>query len=203
MKKITSLEFGVLTLIILITALSRLIPHPYNFSPVCAIALFGAYYYRDKYFSYIMPLLSMWISDLILNNTVYSQHFSHFTWLYDGAFVTYTSFILIVYLGTVLLKRLTLLRLFFTSITSSVVFYLVSNFGVWLFSSMLPYPHTFRGLLSCYGAGMPFFKNTLLGDYFYIFLLFGAYELFIKYMVNFWQPSSVSRNIQSNDQAHN
>ena len=77
MKKITSLEFGVLTLIILITALSRLIPHPYNFSPVCAIALFGAYYYRDKYFSYIMPLLSMWISDLILNNTVYSQHFSH------------------------------------------------------------------------------------------------------------------------------
>lgn len=203
MKKIKKLEFVVLPLIILLTALCRLIPHPYNFTPVCAMALFGACYFHNKYYAYAVPLLSMWISDLILTNIVYAGYANHFIWFYDGAFTTYGSFLLIVFLGTVLLRKVTLLNLFCTSVLSSIIFFAVSNFGVWLFSSMLPYPHTFSGLLLCYAAGLPFFRNTLLGDFFYTFLLFGSYELFIKNAIIFFSPLSITKEVHVNNRINN
>eukprot|EP00825_Cyclidium_porcatum_P016747 TRINITY_DN19678_c0_g1_i1.p1 TRINITY_DN19678_c0_g1~~TRINITY_DN19678_c0_g1_i1.p1 ORF type:complete len:277 (-),score=16.54 TRINITY_DN19678_c0_g1_i1:34-864(-) len=181
MEKNKKLEFVGIVVMILAAALSRLIPHPYNFSPICAMALFGSAYLNNRYYCYIIPIASMWISDLLLNNIIYAAYFDHFIWFYDGAIVTYAAFLLISLLGrSILHNKIALLRLFCTSILSSIIFFLISNFGVWLFSSMLPYPHTFGGLISCYIAGIPFFRNTLLGDFFYIFLMFGVYELLIK-----------------------
>lgn len=185
MKKSKKLEFASIVAIIMIAALSRLIPHPYNFSPICAMALFGSAYLNNRYYSYIIPIASMWISDLLLNNIIYAAYFDHFVWFYDGAIATYGAFLLISCLGrTILHKKITLPKLFYTSVLSSVIFFLVSNFGDWLFSSMLPYPHTLGGLISCYIAGVPFFHNTLLGDFFYISVLFGIYEWLIKNALN-------------------
>lgn len=171
-------RFGVITLLILLAALSRLIPHPPNFSPIGGMALFGAAYYTRRYSAYLIPVTAMWISDLILNNIVYGQYFNHFVWFYSGSAFTYGAFILIVVYGSFILKKIRLANLIMASLGTSIIFYVVSNFGVWLSSGM--YSHSFSGLITCYAAGIPFFKNTLLSDLFYSGLLFGVFELSLK-----------------------
>ena len=169
------LRFGATTLLILLVALSRLVPHPPNFSPVGAMALFGAAYYSRRYQSYLVPVIAMWISDLAVNNILYAQYFNHFVWFYSGAVYTYVAFLLIVFFGTFILKRVRINRLLVAALGASVIFFLISNFGVWLSSGM--YRHNVNGLMSCYAAGLPFIQNTLLGNLFYCLLLFGAFEL--------------------------
>ena len=169
------LRFGIITLLILLAAFSRLVPHPANFAPIGGMALFGAAYYNKKYWAYLIPIISMWISDLILNNVVYAQYFDRFVWFYAGSLFTYGAFTFIVLLGTFSLKKVRVPNLFFSALGASVIFFLVSNFGVWFSSGM--YPHTWQGLTVCYTAAIPFFKNTLLGDVFYTTALFGVFEL--------------------------
>lgn len=177
-KQKLDLRFGVITLFIFLVALSRLIPHPPNFSPVGGMALFGVAYYSRRYWAYLIPIIAMWISDLAVNNILYAQYFDHFVWFYSGAFFTYGAFLLIVVFGTFILKKVRINRLLVATLGASVIFFLVSNFGVWLSSGM--YPHTWSGLIACYAAGLPFFRNTLLGDLFYCGLFFGAFELSVR-----------------------
>ena len=169
------LRFGVLSLLILLAAFSRLIPHPPNFAPIGAMALFGSAYYMQKYLAFIVPIISMWISDLLINNILYNQYFDHFVWFYKGFYWTYGAFILIVIIGFFLLKKVKIKNLIIASLAASVTFFLVSNFGVWASGSM--YPKTISGLLACYTAGIPFLKNTITGDFIYSIVLFGAFEL--------------------------
>ncbi len=173
-SKIT-IRFGVLSLLVLAAALSRLLPHPPNFAPIGAMALFGAAYYKQKYLAFIVPIISMWISDLLINNILYNQYFDHFVWFYQGFYWTYGAFILIVIIGFFLLKKVKIKNLIIASLAASVTFFLVSNFGVWASGSM--YPKTVSGLLACYTAGIPFLKNTITGDLIYSIALFGAFEL--------------------------
>jgi hypothetical protein len=163
---------------ILLAALSRLIPHPANFAPIGGMALFGAAYYGKRYWAFVIPIVSMWISDLALNNIVYSQYFDGFVWFYGGSLFTYGAFVLITLLGFFTLKRVNVVNLAVSAVGASVIFFAVSNFGVWLSSGM--YPHTFEGLVSCYVAGIPFFKNTIAGDFVYTAILFGTFELALK-----------------------
>lgn len=172
--KIT-LRFGVITLIVLFAALSRLIPHPSNFAPIGAMALFGAAYYSKRYIAFLVPILAMWISDLILNNVIYGSYFDHFVWFYNGSIFTYGAFALIVVLGLFSLKKIRISNLLFSALSASVVFFAVSNFGVWLTSGL--YPHTFSGLTACYAAGLPFFHNTIMGDLVYTGAMFGLFGL--------------------------
>lgn len=173
-NKIT-LRFSVVTLLILLAALSRLIPHPANFAPIGGMALFGAAYYSRRAWAFIIPVVMMWISDLLLNNVVYGAYFDRFAWFYDGAWFTYAAFILIALLGMVTLRKIKVPNLLFSALGASVIFFLVSNFGVWFSGTM--YPKDFGGLIACYTAGIPFFKNTVMGDLFYTGVLFGAFEL--------------------------
>jgi hypothetical protein len=173
-KNKLTLRFGVIGVMILLAALSRLIPHPANFAPVGGMALFGAAYYSKRYWAYIIPMVSMWISDLILNNVVYAAYFDRFVWFYSGSLFTYGAFVLIVLMGSFTLKKVRVPNLLFSALGASVVFFLVSNFGVWFSGTM--YPKDFGGLMACYTAGIPFFKNTVLGDMFYTGVLFGAFE---------------------------
>lgn len=168
-NKIILRRFGVITLFILLAALSRLIPHPANFAPIGAMALFGAAYYSRYIWAFIIPIVSMWISDLILNNVVYVQYFDNFVWF------TYGAFILIALMGIFTLQKVKVPNLLFSALGASVIFFLVSNFGVWFAGTM--YPKDFGGLMACYTAGIPFFKNTVMGDLFYVAVLFGAFEL--------------------------
>lgn len=172
--KTINLRFGVVTILILLAAMSRLIPHPPNFAPIGGMALFGAAYFRQRYWAFIVPALSMWISDLILNNVVYGEYFDHFVWFYDGSFFTYGAFALIALFGMFTLKKVRVSRLIISALGASVIFFLISNFGVWF--SGLMYPQDFSGLVVCYAAGIPFFKNTLAGDLVYTAVLFGIFE---------------------------
>lgn len=177
-KKI-NLRFGVITFLILLAAITRLLPHPPNFAPIGGMALFGAAYFSKKQWAFIVPIASMWIADLFLNNLVYAQYFDHFVWFYTGSIFTYAAFALIVVLGLLTLKKIRVSNIALSALVASAIFFIVSNFGVWLTSGM--YPHTITGLIACYTAGVPFLQNTILGDLVYTSVLFGAFELSMSY----------------------
>lgn len=179
MNKKIYLRFSVITVLILLAAFSRLIPHPANFAPIGGMALFGAAYYTRRVWAYLIPIAAMWISDLILNNAVYAEYFDRFVWFYSGALFTYGAFALIVLMGTFTLRKVRVPQWLFSVVGASILFFVVSNFGVWLSSGM--YAHTWEGLTACYVAGIPFLKNTLLGDLVYSAALFGFFELSLSW----------------------
>ena len=164
--------------IIVLAAFSRIIPHYPNFTPLCAIALFGAKYFKNIHFAILIPLVSLWVSDIIINNFILSTYFDGFVLFYSGFLWQYASFILISFFGRFSLKKISLLKLFGVSISSSLIFFLVSNFGVWASGSF--YSKNILGLISCYSAGIPFYFGTLFSSVFYSFFLFGLYDYLSK-----------------------
>jgi hypothetical protein len=140
----------------------RLVPHPPNFTPIGAMALFSGAYLGRRTISFAAPLAAMLLSDAVLG-------------FYSGVWITYLGVALIVLLGSLALSRRTALRVGAAAVASSVLFFLVSNFGTWALSGM--YPHSVSGLVACYVAAIPFFQNTLAGDLFYAALLFGGFAL--------------------------
>ena len=187
-KKKLTLRFSIISLLIVLAAMSRLIPHPPNVAPIGAMSLFGAAYFSRKYQAFIIPVVAMWLSDLVLNNVVYGQYFDHFVWFYQGFYWTYGAFIIISLIGFGLLKKVRVHNILISSILASVIFFLLSNFGVWMSGTM--YPHNFGGLMACYTAGFPFFKNTLMGDLVYSGILFGAFE-FAQYKIPALKPQTI------------
>lgn len=169
-----SKRFYIISGIILTAALTRLIPHPLNFAPLGAMSMFGAAYFSDKKFAFIMPLVAMFATDLLINNILYSGYFSSFTLFTPGFGWIYGSIIAIVLLGIWLMKKVTVTRVIGGSIAASVLFFVISNFGVWL--SDPDYPLNFSGLMLCYDMAIPFFKNTVMGDLVYSAALFGTFE---------------------------
>ena len=149
--------------VILIAALMRLLPHPANVAPIAAMALFGGVY-LDKKYAFILPLSAMLLSDVFLG--------VHNTMLF-----VYASFLLTVGIGTLIKRHKTIGAVFLASFASSALFFLITNFGVWLAGNL--YPKTVDGLLQSYAMGLPFFRNTFLGDLLYTGLLFGGYECFL------------------------
>jgi hypothetical protein len=148
--------------LILLAAFSRLIPHPANFTPITAIALFGAAY-LDKRSALIIPVLAMLVSDYFLG-------------FHSGMVWVYGSFLAIACLGFVLRNRRTVPMILGASKAGSVLFFIVTNFGVWMKPAGL-YPPTQAGLIACYTAAIPFFRNTLGGDLFFVTVMFGLYAL--------------------------
>jgi hypothetical protein len=173
-------RFLILSGLILAAAISRLIPHPYNFAPIGAMSLFGAAYFSDKKFSFIMPLVAMFISDLLINNILYASFYKSFTLFTPGFYWIYGAIALIVLTGMFLLKKISFTRVLTGSLAASVIFFVITNIGTWIGNPM--YPQTFQGLILCFEAAIPFFHNTLVGDVFYCGVLFGGFE-FIKAQV--------------------
>ncbi len=166
--------FYIISGFILFAALSRLLPHAYNFTPLGAIALFGAAYFKNKKWAVIIPVIAFWISDLLLNNLFYSAYYEGFTWFTGGFIYLYGSIAMIAILGYYLLEKITIGRVLGGAFGASAIFFIVSNFGVWLTSPL--YPLTAEGLIACYTAAIPFFHNTLAGNLVYSGALFGGYE---------------------------
>ncbi len=173
-------RYGILSLLVLLAAFSRIIPHPSNFAPIGAMALFGAAYFSKKTITFLIPILSLWLSDLFINNVIYAQYFDGFVFFYPGFYWNYLAFVLIGAVGLLLLKKTKLQHILLASLSASALFYLVSNFGVWASGTM--YPMSFNGLITCYTAAIPFFKNTVMGDLVYCGVLFGAFE-FAQYKI--------------------
>ena len=148
---------------ILVAAALRLVPHPPNFTPIGAMALFsGAYLGRRGVIAFAAPLGALFLSDLVLG-------------FYRGMPTVYFSVALVVIIGWLSLQRVSMLRVGAAAVVSSVLFFAITNFGTWLFSGF--YPRTLAGLEACYVAAIPFFQNTVAGDLFYAALLFGGFKI--------------------------
>ncbi len=151
--------------LVLLAALSRLLPHLPNVAPITALALFGGAYFGRR-LAFFVPLAAMLASDLILG-------FSGVTlWVYGSIAAT-------VVIGFWLQGNRTAFRIMGASLAGSVLFFIVTNFGTWV-TELDTYPHTLSGLAQCYVAAIPFFRNTVLGDLAYTAAIFGAFEAAVK-----------------------
>ena len=143
---------------IVIAAVVRLFPHIPNVTPITAMALFSGVYFTDKRYAFLIPLLAMFLSDLVLG-------FSYIT------LFVYASFILVSYIGFAS-KKIKII----TILLSSISFFVITNFGTWL----IGYPKTIDGFLECYTLAIPFFRNSLIGDFFYAGMMYYAFEFISK-----------------------
>lgn len=155
--------------IVLAAALLRLVPHPWNMTPVAAMALFGGAAFADRRLAFLLPLAAMALSDLALG-------LMHGTgWFHSTLPFVYGAFALTVLLGRTLTARRGVARVAAATLGASLLFFLLTNFGTWATQDL--YPATPAGLVACYVAALPFFANTLLGNAFYATLLFGGLTL--------------------------
>jgi hypothetical protein len=161
--------------LIFVAALSRLIPHPGNFTAVGAMAIFGAAT-LPKRWSFILPIIALWLSDVLLNNIIYREYYPELTLLPSTLLVTYLPMLLVWGLSALVLKNLKPSFIASTSVAGSFIFFLVSNFFVW-FGAAHVYGPTFSGLMLCYTAGLPFLANQIVGDLLFSGLIFGIYAL--------------------------
>ena len=157
-------SFGVLCGLIGIVALTRLLPHPPNFSPVVALALFGGAAFADRKLAYLVPLAAMLLADLFIG-------------FHQTMVVVYLGMALVVLIGRGLGEKRGAPVLVLGALIGSVTFFLVTNAGVWWASAI--YPHSVAGLLTCYAAALPFFHNTVLATVLFSGLLFGG-EYYLK-----------------------
>jgi hypothetical protein len=168
-------RFGILALVVLVLIMSRMLPHPPNVTPISAAVLFGGAYFSKRWQSVLMPILAFWISDLLLNNVIYKAYFPTFTWFSSNFYFVAVSFVLMTGLSWFFLKVIKIQNVVLSSLLASLIFFGVTNFGVWAGGGM--YPSTGAGLTACYVAGLPFFMNTLAGDLLWSAVLFGGFAL--------------------------
>ncbi|TXI31354.1 MAG: hypothetical protein E6Q58_05285 [Niabella sp.] len=186
-----SVRFRIITVMILVAALSRIIPHPYNFTPLVAIALFSGSQFNNKKFAFIVPLAAYLISDSVLQamGLMGSYSFSQ-PFVIVGQLFVYAGMILVTLLGTSL-KSPKAVKIFGYSLTGSAIFWIISNFGVWVgnyFAAGSSFHEVGLSLGFTYLRALPFyntfstelFANAFLGDLFYTSLLFGVYSILQK-----------------------
>lgn len=164
--------------LILVAAFSRLIPHPPNFTPLAAMALAGGVY-LDRRFALLVPLMALFLTDAILG-------------FHNLMAFVYGSFLAIGLLGFWLRSHKKPAMVFGSALASSVLFFIVTNFGVWAIGGATLYPKTLAGLMECYTLAIPFFRNTLLGDLIYTGALFGLFE-FVHRFVPVTEATTLSK----------
>ncbi len=167
--------------LVVIAALYRIIPErPYGFAPQWAMAIFAGAIIRDKRWAFIIPVLSMFISDL-LYQVLYIGGISTIQGFYEGQWQNYILFTLLVFVGFAI-KKLNLLQIVAASLAAPTIYFLISNFMVWASNSSirgLDRPKTFGGLMLCYSDGIPFFKMSIIATLVFSAIFFGTY-IFVK-----------------------
>ncbi|MEX0772769.1 MAG: DUF6580 family putative transport protein [Balneolales bacterium] len=154
--------------LIIMAATTRLLPHPPNFTPIIAIALFAGTYFKKSMWAWALPLAVMVVSDLAL------------WWLYGYAFfspmrlVIYLSLLVMVGFGGAISRNISVTHIAGGAFAGAILFFMVTNFAVWITGTL--YPITWEGLAMCYTAGIPFFRNTLISAFIYSAVMFGAVE---------------------------
>ena len=163
--------------IIALAAALRIAPHPWNFTPVGAMALFSGAIIRDRRVAFILPLLALFVGDIFIG-------------FHKLMPIVYVSFLLSVAIGFWLRDRHTVGRISAATLFGAIQFFLVTNFAVWAFG--LSYPRNTAGLVACYAAGIPFFWNTLAGDAAYAVLFFGSFALAERLFPAFREPATAA-----------
>ncbi len=152
--------------LILILALSRLMPHPDNFTPIIALAIMSSYFFRNVNFSYTVMLFSMLLADFFIG-------------FYSYMLFVYVSLFLIVLIFFKISKKMNYKNLFIFSFFGSVIFFLISNFGVWLVGNL--YERNINGLIECYFMAIPFFRNTIISTLIFSYSSLIIYKTSNKY----------------------
>lgn len=194
LNKSVLLAFG---LLILSASLYRVWEgRPYGFAPQMAMAIFGGAVISNKRLAFILPLLSMLVSDA-LYQLLYVNGYTEISGFYSGQWVNYLLFGGLTLFGF-LMKKINLKNVLGFSISGSLLFFLASNFTVWLGGGGFNRPKTFEGLMQCYGDALAFYKeyglvngfagNVVIGDVFFCSILFGSFYLAQR----FW----LQRNVQ-------
>ena len=163
---------------IALAAALRVAPHPWNFTPVGAMALFGGAIFRDRRLAFAFPLLALFAGD-------------YFIGFHKLIPIVYASFLVNVAIGLWLQDRRTLGRIGGAVLLGSVQFFVVTNFAVWALG--LSYPRTLAGLATCYIAGIPFLWNTMAGDAVYAAVLFGGFAIAEKLVPALREPVYANR----------
>ena len=150
--------------LILVLSFSRLIPHPWNFTPILAVGIFSGFYFKNFILSLFIVILSMFIGDLFLG-------------FHSTMFFTYISLAVAVVIG-LFIKHFKFTEILFSGLVSSVCFFIITNFGAWLTLEM--YEKNFDGLLQSYVLALPFFHNTLISTFLYLIVLKLLFDFAIK-----------------------
>ena len=148
-----------------------------NVTPVGAIALFGGCYFVDRWKAFLVPLLVLFISDVLLNRIYY---FDHWTFFYSGAYWIYGSFALIVMIGH-FIGKVTMLNITLAGVAAAITHFIVSDFGTWAgggtdITTGLPFTLDMNGLLKSYYLALPFLRNMMIGNLVFCAILFGSFE---------------------------
>ena len=157
--------------LILILALARLIPHPPNFTPIIAVAIMSGYFFKNINLSFLTLIVAMLISDLFIG-------------FYENIIFVYATLLIITFIFFKIGKKINLKNLFIYSFAGSLIFFIISNFGVWALGSPgvhnVAYERNFSGLVECYILAIPFFGNTLLSTIFFSYISFFSINYLCK-----------------------
>lgn len=145
-----------------------------NFTPVGAMALFGGTYFNQRWKAFVFPLLTLFLGDLIIHTVIYNGN-------YAGTPLIYFSFALIVLIGIIFIRKVTVRSITVSSIVSTLTFWLIADFSVWMgggidIRTQQVFSSDLAGLLQCYLQGFPYIVNFLLGTLFYCAVMFGSFE---------------------------
>ena len=158
----------ILAVLIALGVAGRLLPHPPNFTPMAAIALFAGFIFIKRYMAVVAVISTMLLCDYFAFGSLSASWFGS-----KSMFVVYLALLFPIVFKNFLQKKIGVLRIFGAALASSSVFFLATNFAVWAFSPM--YEKTFEGLVLCYTMAIPFFQNTVAGDLIWSGVIFGTY----------------------------
>ena len=158
----------ILAVLIALGVAGRLLPHPPNFTPMAAIALFAGFIFIKRYMAIIAVVSTMILCDYFAFGSLSVSWFGS-----KSMFVVYIALLFPIVFKNFLQRKLGVLRIFGAALASSSVFFLATNFAVWAFSPM--YEKTLEGLVLCYTMAIPFFQNTIAGDLIWSGVIFGTY----------------------------
>jgi len=163
-----------LVVLIVVAALYRIVPgRPYGFAPQIAMALFAGIVIKDRKWAFALPVLSMFLSDVIYE-VLYRSGLSQMQGFYEGQLTNYILFALLTFVGFAV-KKINFLHIALASLVAPTVYFLLSNTLVWLNGSGLQRPKSWEGWMMTLADGLPFYRNSLYGTLFFAALLFGIY----------------------------
>jgi hypothetical protein len=172
------MKTGIAAVLVLLAAVLRILPHPWNFTPIGAMAHFSGSVFRDKWQKFLFPLIALFAGDVMVG-------------FHKLMFVVYLSFMVSVILGFWIGENRKPFRIAGATLLGAVQFFVITNFAIW--TTFDTYPRTLAGLIACYVRAVPFFWNTLAGDAIYAALLFGGFALADHYLPHTDRLAETSR----------
>ena len=168
--------------LIAVAAIYRVVPgRPYGFAPQIAMALFAGAIVKDRKMAFALPVLSMFLSDALFE-LLYQAGVSPMWGFYEGQFTNYILFASLTVIGF-FIRKINVGYVAAASLAAPTVYFLISNFMVWISGGGYQRPKTFDGLMMCFADGLPFYKNSIAGTLFFAALFFGGYYLLRRYFL--------------------